>query len=335
MVRQLKSQVLTQLPPIQRSKVPLQLRPSELKVVERQMQRVRDFEDEAAGGGDELPAKELMAIFRLLADAKVPAVREWLESTLLDPDGDFGTDRKALIFCHHRSVHAQLADCLRAKLRDDEWIQVHGGTAEADRATRLAAFQRAPRTRFALLGLTACGVGLNLAMADTVVFAELCWSPATLAQAEARVHRIGQQASKVAIHYLCAAEPDQRMFGALVRKSRAARRVVDGETGPHDDLGAVRESSTVARRRTAEEGAESAEDARGGGDVSRRRLDFAGRKVACDGAAAAARDDAGAAAASSAADASPPASRPPSSRPSCASAVSPSRACSRRASCSS
>eukprot|EP00966_Prymnesium_polylepis_P073651 1709540-Prymnesium_polylepis.2 len=35
---------------------------------------------------------------------------------------------------------------------------------------------------YALLALTACGTGLNLAMADTVVFAELCWSPALLEQ---------------------------------------------------------------------------------------------------------------------------------------------------------
>ena len=45
-------------------------------------------------------------------------------------------------------------------------------------------------------------MGLNLSCADKACFAELCWTPATLEQAEARVHRMGQQASHVNVYYL-------------------------------------------------------------------------------------------------------------------------------------
>ena len=95
---------------------------------------------------------------------------------------------------------------------------------------------------FAVLALTACGVGLNLSCADTACFAELCWNPATLEQAEARVHRMGQQSSHVNVYYLLGGDeedsPDSVMFRALVKKSRAAARAVDGGQMP-DDLGAV------------------------------------------------------------------------------------------------
>ena len=95
---------------------------------------------------------------------------------------------------------------------------------------------------FAVLALTACGVGLNLSCADTACFAELCWNPATLEQAEARVHRMGQQSSHVNVYYLLGGDeeesPDSVMFRALVKKSRAAARAVDGGQMP-DDLGVV------------------------------------------------------------------------------------------------
>ena len=114
-----------------------------------------------------------------------------------------------------------------------------------------------PRCRFAVLALTACGVGLNLACADTAVFVELCWTPSMLEQAEARVHRMGQKASHVSIYFLTAGEgsdsPDSAMFGALVNKSRAAARVVDGGA-PINDLGSIGMQSPPSRR--AEESAQ-------------------------------------------------------------------------------
>ena len=68
-----------------------------------------------------------------------------------------------------------------------------GTTPAADKDKKLAAFRDNPRCRVALLAVQACGAGLNLNQADTVVFAELCWTPSTLEQAEARIHRMGQQ----------------------------------------------------------------------------------------------------------------------------------------------
>ena len=102
-----------------------------------------------------------------------------------------------------------------------------------------------------------------MAPADGAVHRRACAPQATLEQAEARIHRMGQLASHVHVYYLLGGEGDgsldEVMFGALVRKSRAAARAVDGGELPHDlaamlaELEADEAAAAVAGRRTLEE----------------------------------------------------------------------------------
>ena len=180
MVRKRKEEVLHELPPKRRSKVVLQLKPGELKAVRKQMALVGDIEAGLSGSGDRntgrssgagsarradgltdagdgaddamddsaasQPSPEVMALFKVLADAKASAVCEWLENTLLD-GSDARSRRKVLIFAHHHSVHDAISAVMAKALTPDEYIHITGRTPPSERTELLAKFQAEPRCR--------------------------------------------------------------------------------------------------------------------------------------------------------------------------------------------
>ena len=151
-------------------------------------------------------------------------------------------------------MHEALAAFCSEKLAAGEWVQVTGRTPASQRGAALESFKSEPRCRFALLALTACSQGLNLACADTCVFTELAWSTTLMEQAEARVHRIGQRAGRVNLYYLTADGPDSPdglLYNALSKKARAAAAVVDGGR-PADDLADAQLLSPPRRREPGE-----------------------------------------------------------------------------------
>ncbi len=64
--------------------------------------------------------------------------------------------------------------------------------------------------------------------ASTVIFAELTWTPSVMAQAEDRVHRIGQKNS-VNIYYLHGRDTiDDMIYELLHEKSLVTTDITDG-----------------------------------------------------------------------------------------------------------
>jgi SNF2 family DNA or RNA helicase len=267
MVRKTKADVLSELPRKRRSKVRLELTPLEMKKVNALKQRVEEFEGKAHvedenddDAGPKIPTHEVMQVFKVLAEAKQDAVCEWLETTYFD--GHDETGGKILIFAHHKSVHEKLAAFLEKQLgsKGDKWIQITGETTPYERSRQLERFKADFPCRFALLALQACGAGLNLNMADTCIFAELCWTPSTLEQAEARIHRMGQQSACVLIYYLVAGgkdSPDTIMLNAVCKKADTSARIIDGSAVNSSLRDAIlftpkRRSRTVQHHRDAD-----------------------------------------------------------------------------------
>ena len=174
MIRKRKEEVLHELPPKRRSKVVLQIKPSELKALSKQMAKVKDVEaglrgggggggrggdisgsgiggdvEEDTDGGASQPSPEVMALFKVLADAKASAVCEWIENSLLDGSdvSDASSRRKALIFAHHHSVHDAIAAVMAKALQPHEWIHITGRTPTLERTELLARFQAQPQCR--------------------------------------------------------------------------------------------------------------------------------------------------------------------------------------------
>ncbi len=70
-------------------------------------------------------------------------------------------------------------------------MRIDGNTKSEERYQLISRFQRdGTKCQVALLSITACGTGITLTKAATIVFAELYWTPGVLIQAEDRVHDI-------------------------------------------------------------------------------------------------------------------------------------------------
>ncbi|CBZ56429.1 putative SNF2 family N-terminal domain-containing protein [Neospora caninum Liverpool] len=232
MIRRLKEQVHSELPRKIRSRVPIEIPAKELKEIREKMAELEaEGRPEAFLGGDSAmsgpdPNPEntdqrvsasssplVVELFTLTGLAKRAGVCEFL-SYLFKSGGDM----KVIVFAHHRAVLDYIEEYLQ-QTEKKQSVRIDGRTPQ-DKRERLVA----------LLSITACGHGLNLTAAGTVIFAELYWVPGQMIQAEDRSHRIGTEFSSIQIHYLIAEGTlDETVFRILQRKWRLMTCTLDGE----------------------------------------------------------------------------------------------------------
>ena len=221
MVRRRKIEVQYQLPRRHKVKVMLQLKQGEAKKLSKQQELVDSFSKEGVGSDEEsgaegeaegqVPVHEINKLFAYCAEAKVPAGLDWLQANLRDKllrdreSPEAANSGKVIIFAYNHAVHekiaAGLAKIFVGPLRNIFVGPLHSETPDSMRTRNIEVFKNDPKCRMALLSMEAFGTGLNLTVANTVIFAQMHWSPATMAQAEARVHRMGQTEEKVTYYY--------------------------------------------------------------------------------------------------------------------------------------
>lgn len=103
-------------------------------------------------------------------------------------------DEKVVVFVHHKDI----GKALNMKFPDASVIV--GGQSPVHRQINIDNFQLHD-TQIIICSLQASAVGLTLTASRCAVFIEYPWSPALLAQAQDRVHRLGQD-KDVFIFYL-------------------------------------------------------------------------------------------------------------------------------------
>ena len=255
-VRRLKAEVLTQLPPKIRSRIVLNVRiGAELRRMRNELGGAEGGDSAVAlggggggsgsgasggggdgdgeqdgcnggGGGGDGGQKALM--LRLYAEtgaAKADACADYMLSVLESS----ASPVKFLFFAHHTCV----LDAVSARLAAARvgCMRIDGRTPVGERASRVASFQTDPAVRCAVLSIKAAGVGLTLTAASHVVFGELTWTPGEVVQAEDRAHRIGQRSS-VNVHILHApGTADDFLWKAIQHKLAALGQVLDGVGG--------------------------------------------------------------------------------------------------------
>uniref|UniRef100_A0A671SDW1 Zinc finger, RAN-binding domain containing 3 n=1 Tax=Sinocyclocheilus anshuiensis TaxID=1608454 RepID=A0A671SDW1_9TELE len=179
MIRRLKNQVLTQLPPKIRQRIPFDLPKDAAKVCCERFQ-----------AASQIVFVEVMSLithmYKQTAVAKAGAVKDYMKMMLETEQLKF------LVFAHHLSM---LQACTKAVIEvKASYIRIDGSVPSA------------------------AGQGLTFTAVSHVVFAELYWNPGHIKQVEDRAHRIGQT-TIVHIHYLIAKGTfDNVMWAMLNRK---------------------------------------------------------------------------------------------------------------------
>uniref|UniRef100_A0A8D0GHH9 Zinc finger RANBP2-type containing 3 n=1 Tax=Sphenodon punctatus TaxID=8508 RepID=A0A8D0GHH9_SPHPU len=224
MIRRLKKEVLTQLLPKIRQRIPFDLPNAAAKEFNTSFSEWEKLMRASNADSTESHFVQVMGLitrmFKQTAIAKAGAVKDYIKM-MLEND-----KLKFLVFAHHLSM---LQACTEAAIENKvRYIRIDGSVPSAERIHLVHQFQKDTETRVAILSIQAAGQGLTFTAATHVVFAELYWDPGHIKQAEDRAHRIGQSSS-VNIHYLIAnGTLDTLMWAMLNRKAMVTGSTLNG-----------------------------------------------------------------------------------------------------------
>lgn len=224
MIRRVKRDVLTDLPPKCRSEFYLptaanktrKLKPlfSEWQTINKEIKTMVPCSNEIKKAS--FRRKVLIGeLFRFTAEAKLSMVQKVVKD--LAAEG-----QKFIIFCYHMHFMDGLCDVLS----DIPYIRIDGSTKQETRDQMVEDFQN-NKAQVAVLSILAASTGLTLTACSTVLFGELYFVPGTVLQAEDRIHRIGQK-NTCDIRFLIAKDTlDDHVFKLLSYKLETLDNILD------------------------------------------------------------------------------------------------------------
>lgn len=130
-------------------------------------------------------------------------------------------------------AHHQVSDTLNQQIVEKglKVAVLDGRTSQSKRAEIVDEFQNGGLDCL-IAGINAAGESITLTRSDTVIFVELDWVPASLQQAEDRIHRIGQKSNCQIIHLIAMeAKLDEYMIEVLESKLKRIDQVLQEGQG--------------------------------------------------------------------------------------------------------
>lgn len=213
-IRRLKEEVLKELPPKTITKLEFDLNANERREYDKiskaakKSYTVRDKKE---------TIQSIMKLRMLCSQLKLGKVVDFVEEFLKSSD-----DRKIIIF----STFTATQQALKEKFKDCVHILKDDTQEKRHEAKEL--FQNDPKRRVLVASTLAAGIGLTLTAADTVVFADLLWSPSDHEQATDRVHRITQE-KHVFIYYMLFKDTiEEYIWDVIGEKILIINKAVDG-----------------------------------------------------------------------------------------------------------
>ncbi|OWM87108.1 hypothetical protein CDL15_Pgr027043 [Punica granatum] len=154
---------------------------------------------------------EFLHEMRIKASAKLTLLHSMLK--VLYKDG-----HRVLIFSQMTKLLDILEDYLTIEFGPKTYERVDGSVSVADRQTAIARFNQ-DKSRFVfLLSTRSCGLGINLATADTVIIYDSDFNPHADIQAMNRAHRIGQSNRLLVYRLVVRASVEERILQLAKKK---------------------------------------------------------------------------------------------------------------------
>ncbi|XP_050367230.1 protein CHROMATIN REMODELING 4 isoform X2 [Argentina anserina] len=154
---------------------------------------------------------EFLHDMRIKASAKLTLLHSMLK--ILHKEG-----HRVLIFSQMTKLLDILEDYLAIEFGPKTYERVDGSVAVADRQSAIARFNQ-DRSRFVfLLSTRSCGLGINLATADTVIIYDSDFNPHADIQAMNRAHRIGQSNRLLVYRLVVRASVEERILQLAKKK---------------------------------------------------------------------------------------------------------------------
>ena len=224
-LRRTKKSAGLELPSITRTPVFVDIN----KKVAKESLSILDYATKVINGSDDYnmyktnlaeEASHIASVRKALGVAKVPQVLQYVEHLLQS-----GT-QKLIVFGVHIDVVNLIYEALKEKYKDIKTHRIIGATTNTQREKIINEFQNEDTPQIIVANMIACGVGVTLTKAHTVVFAELDFTPSNIMQAEARVHRITQEHIVNSIFIIANESLDAKILGILREKIGVIKEVI-------------------------------------------------------------------------------------------------------------
>jgi SWI/SNF-related matrix-associated actin-dependent regulator 1 of chromatin subfamily A len=217
-IRREKSDVLKELPPKQRSVIPVMISNR------HEYNQISEITNEWLRENKGLRSKhmekmtKISACKHVAAQGKIASIVEWVQ--------DFcESGEKLVLFADHISIQKSLYEGLSPL----GCAHVFGEDLPEVRQNEVDRFQNDKRVRVIVVSLGAGSVGITLTASSNVAFAEMGWTPAIHDQAEDRVHRIGQSDSVTAWYFIGIDTVDEQIAKLIDKKRIVTSQAVVGD----------------------------------------------------------------------------------------------------------
>lgn len=189
-------------------------------------------------GNEDTQLRAIGLLQQLAAKGKIEAVKEWVaDMTGYESDGQDaftkinGEGEKLIIFAHHQAVQKELLRSFPGAAHI-----IYSDKSTKVRQDNVNRFQDDPDCKLIVCSLEIANAGYTLTAAYHVAFAQIGWTPAIHRQAESRCYGRINDAHGATAWYLVAADTIEEKMAALVNaKADLVDDITEGNTLAEDD----------------------------------------------------------------------------------------------------